>query len=136
MTVHCAVARGCSKDPPVQLHPEVSSALSDGEQLWHTCMQAWQAGSTGAGSTAQPHCLWPQLQQSASFQDMWHFWVLQSMKWWKVKLPRATPSLKCFATASAMLDVQMLSTSHGAVFVSMTHHQREDFTALCATAHL
>lgn len=94
------------------------------------------AGRQQWGSTAQPHCLWPQLQHSASFQDMWHFWVLQSMKSWKGKLPRATPSLKCFTTASAMLDLRMVSTSHGAAFVSMTHHQREDFTALCAEAHL
>lgn len=39
--------------------------------------------------------------RSASLLDMWHFWLLQSMKCWKGKLPRATPSLKCFTAASS-----------------------------------
>lgn len=113
MTLHCAVGRECSKDTPVQLHPEVSSALSDGEQLLHTCMQAWQAVGQHCRTTLLVDIT---AAECASFQDMWHFWVLQSIKWWKGKLPRATPSLKCFPAASAMPDLWMMSTSHGAVF--------------------
>lgn len=130
MTLHCA-GRGCSKDPPAELHSEVSSALTDGGQLLH----AGTAGRRQWGSTAQPCCLWTQLQQSVSFQDMWHFWLLQSIKWWKGKLSGATPSLKCFTAASAMLDLWMMSISRGAVFC--VHAIKEKTSQLLfAAAHL
>lgn len=62
MTVHCAVARGCSKDPPVQLHPEVSSALSDGTPACRHGRQAalgQHSTTTLLVATATAECLLP-----------------------------------------------------------------------------
>lgn len=93
MTLHCVerMLQG-----PSSAAPSWSLLCS---QWWRAAPAPLHAGMVGRHSpTTLPVAT--AAAQSASLLDMWHFWLLQSIKCWKGKLPRATPSLKCFTAAS------------------------------------